>query len=250
MAPAIAVAWLTLRMRASFRREGAGMLGGDGRGRTVGRHARGAAAAGARRFAVRLRGALRRTRWHSLAFLVLHLGAVLIGAVMVHRGDAFALARRDAIVAGARATNPAARAFAAGDRPRAALLDAGENLARGAVPLTVTGATVVAPYPLAAYRGWVGGVVAVDGQHRSRLREPRRAAYYLVTLLLQLVPYSVAAGAGVNIGWALLRARGASEGPTWLGFPREPLLDAAALYALIAPLFLLASAWEFGSPWA
>ena len=216
----------------------------------VARRMRGDAADGVRRLAARLRGAVRRTRWHSLTFFVLHLCAVLIGAVMVHRGDAFALERRDAIVGRARATNPATRAFAAGDRPRAALLDAGENLVRGAVPTTVAGAAIVVPYPLAAYRGWVGGVVSVDGQHRSRLREPRRAAYYLITLLLQLVPYSIAAGAGVNIGWAYLRTRGAPEGPTWLGFPRQPILDAVALYALIVPLFLVASAWEFGSPWA
>jgi hypothetical protein len=219
-------------------------------GRMVARHARRDLIDGARRFAVRLRCAWRRTRWHILAFFVLHLTAVLIGAVMVHRGDAFALERRDAIVGAARASNPATRAFAAGDRPRAALLDAGENLLRGALPLTVAGPSVVVPYALAAYRGWVGGVVAVDGQHRSRLREPRRAAYYLVTLLLQLVPYSVAGGAGVNIGWRFLRARGRPTGPTWLGFPREPILDAAVLYALVMPLFLLASAWEFGSPWA
>jgi hypothetical protein len=225
------------------------MPDGEARGRPVERHARGEAADVLRRFAARLRGALRRTRWQILAFLVLHLCAVLAGAVMVHRGDAFALARRDAIVGAARASNPATRAFAAGDRPRAALVDAGENLLRGALPLTVAGPSVVVPYALAAYRGWVGGVVAVDGQHRSRLREPRRAAYYLVTLLLQLVPYSVAGGAGVNIGWTALRARGWPAGLTWLGFPREPILDAAVLYALIVPLFLLASAWVFGCPW-
>jgi hypothetical protein len=203
----------------------------------------------AARLAARLGGALCRTRWHILAFLVLHLCAVFVGAAMVHRGDDVALRRRDAIVGAAYASDPSTQAFAAGNRPRAALLDAAENLLIGAVPMTITGLAVVPPYPIAAYRGWIGGIVAVDGQHRSRLREPRQAAYYLVTLLLQLVPYSIAGGAGISIGWAYIRARGVPVGPTWLGFPREPFLDALALYALVVPLFIVASTWEFCSPW-
>jgi hypothetical protein len=201
------------------------------------------------RIGARLSCAMRRTRWHFLTFLSLHLCAVLVGAAMVHGGSAFALARRDDLVAQANASDPAALAFDAGDRSRAAFYDAARNLFLGAVPLSIAGPTIAFPYALAAYRGWIGGIVAVDGQHRSRLRRPQQATYYLVTILLQLIPYSIAGGAGVNIGWSFLRARGRPTGPTWLGFPREPILDALVLYVLVVPLFLIASLWEFCSPW-
>lgn len=193
--------------------------------------------------------ALRRTRWHILTFALIHFCAVLAGAAMVHSGNAFALARRDALVERAIESDPIMLARDAGEPARAALYDAAANFLRGAVPMTVAGPVLVVPYGLAAYRGWIGGIVAVDGRHRSRLSEPRRATYYLVTLILQLVPYSIAGGAGVNIGWVFFRARGASPGPTWLGFSREAILDALVLYALVVPLFLIASTWEFCSPW-
>ena len=110
------------------------------------------------RVAAMLQGALRRTGAHILVFLLLHLGAVLLGAVMVHRGNTFALARRDAIVGQATTNDPITRAYAAGNRWRAAFLDARGNLFLGAVPLTITGPVIIVPYPLAAYRGWLGGI--------------------------------------------------------------------------------------------
>ena len=56
---------------------------------------------------------------------------------------------------------------------------------------------------MVAYQGWVGGIVSVRGDHNSRLNEFRPAFYYLLTLLLQVIPYSLAIGGGVNVGIAL-----------------------------------------------
>jgi hypothetical protein len=104
---------------------------------------------------------------------------------------------------------------------------------------------VIPPYPLAAFRGWVGGVVSVDGSHRSRLTHARSAAYYLLVLLMQLLPYSLAGGAGVSLGLSFYR--------TWkrLGIqrlwflPREATTDVLWVYSIVVPLFLVASLVEF-----
>lgn len=115
----------------------------------------------------------------------------------------------------------------------------------GAVPNTLAGITVVVPYLLAIYRGWVGGIVSVDDAHVSRLATPDKAIYYLLTLVLQLIPYSLAGGAGVNLGLAYLRARPFYHGERWLGVPREAVLDVLRIYLLVGPLFFVASLWEF-----
>ncbi len=63
--------------------------------------------------------------------------------------------------------------------------------------------------------------------------------------MLQLVPYSLAGGVGVNLGLANLRPRPVYQGARWLGLPREALLDVLRVYLLVVPLFLIASLWEF-----
>lgn len=100
-------------------------------------------------------------------------------------------------------------------------------------------------YPLVAYRGWVGGIVSVDARHESRLSEPGEALYYLVTLVLQLIPYSIAGGVGVHVGVEAWRAYRRPRPGTWLGLPKDRLRDAALAYVVIMPLFLVASLWEF-----
>ena len=120
----------------------------------------------------------------------------------------------------------------------------------GAVPQTISSFAIIFPYPLIAHQGWVGGIVSVRGDHTSRLNDPRSAVYYLLTLLLQLMPYSLAIGAGVNAGVALFRTPPYYQGQKWLGiFPKEALRDVARIYAIVIPLFLVASLWEFLSPW-
>ena len=168
---------------------------------------------------------------------------------MVHVGNAFALTYRDQLVSQAMQQKPAVAA-GQGNNLQAALWDFSGNLLIGAVPKTVMGLGIIFPYPWVAYQGWVGGIVSVRSDHTSRLGDPRSAAYYLLTLLLQLIPYSLAVGAGVNVGVALFRPPHYYQGVKWLGlFPKEALLDVGRIYLLVIPLFLVASLWEFLSPW-
>ncbi|MEX2143570.1 MAG: hypothetical protein WD740_03170 [Anaerolineales bacterium] len=99
------------------------------------------------------------------------------------------------------------------------------------------------------YRGWVGGIVSVDGSHASRLLDPTSAAYYLSVVLVQLTGYTLAAGAGVNVGLSFWRERPYYAGERWLGMPKEALRDLLRVYCLVLPILLLASLWEVLSPW-
>jgi hypothetical protein len=169
--------------------------------------------------------------------------SVVTGLVMVHAGNDFALGYRDRIVASARAS-PIRAALERDDRWRAAVLDFAGNLL-AAASHSLAGLSVVLPYPLIAYRGWIGGIVSVDGAHVSRLAEFREGAYYLTTLALQLIPSSLTGGAGVYLGLAFLRPRPTDRGGKWLGLPKEALGDVLRIYLVAVPLFLLASVWEF-----
>lgn len=169
---------------------------------------------------------------------------------MVHAGNKFALDYRDQLVNQALQSNPASIAYVQGSNLEAALWDFAGNLVGGAFPKTISGFSVLLAYPMVIQQGWVGGIVSVHGDHTSRLREPRSAIYYLLTLFLQLVPYSLAVGAGVNVGIALFRTPPYYEGQKWLGiFPKEALHDVGRIYLIVIPLFLVASQWEFLSPW-
>ena len=169
---------------------------------------------------------------------------------MVHAGNLFALTYRDQLVNRALQQDSVMLAARQGNALQAALWDFAGNLALGAVPKTVSGFGIIFPYPMVAYQGWIGGIVSVRGDHTSRLDNPYSASYYLLTLLLQVIPYSLAVGAGVNVGVALFRPPLYYQGEKWLGlFPKEALRDVGRIYALVIPLFLVASLWEFLSPW-
>jgi hypothetical protein len=175
---------------------------------------------------------------------------IVLGIVMVHTGNTFALTYRDQLVSEAVQHNPASIAANQGDNVRAALWDFAGNLVLGALPKTISGMGIIFPYPPVAYQGWVGGIVSVRGDHTSRLSDPRSALYYLLTLLLQVIPYSLGIGAGVNVGIALFRPPVAYQGAKWLNlFPKEAVRDLLRIYILVVGLFLMASFWEFLSPW-
>jgi hypothetical protein len=180
---------------------------------------------------------------------VLTIGATYVlslaaGIAMVSSGNAYALERRDEIVEAALSSEITVANRAEEDL-RAALLDFAANLVLGGGTSTVTGITVIGSYPIVAYRGWVGGIVSVDSRHESRLGDARRAAYYVVTLVLQLIPYSIAGGMGVYLGVGAWRAVRTPRTDTWLGLPTDRLRDVALSYVVVAPLFLIASLWEF-----
>jgi uncharacterized membrane protein SpoIIM required for sporulation len=187
--------------------------------------------------------AIHRGRIAVLTIAATYVLSVAAGIAMVGTGNEFALARRDAIVEGARSSATLV-ADRSGDHLRAALLDFASNLGAG-IGSAVTGITVVGAYPIVAYRGWIGGIVSVDARHRSRLGDPGSATYYLMTLVLQLIPYSIAGGMGVRLGVGAWRAVRVPRADTWLGLPTDLLRDAVLAFVVIVPLFLVASLWEF-----
>ncbi|HET7465311.1 MAG TPA: hypothetical protein VFL29_01480 [Candidatus Dormibacteraeota bacterium] len=197
-------------------------------------------------FLRRVRLALRRARGPILASAATYLLFVGLGIGLASAGWPVALEQRDAVVAGGQAS-PITIAYNHGDRLQAALLDFGSNLVLGAIPTSVTGLSVVGPFPIAAYRGWVGGVVSIDRNHVSRLASPSSAVYYLVTVVLQLIGYVLTMGAGVYVGLAAWRVRADRSLPSILGLrvPTLALKDAGYVYALAVPVFLAGSLWEF-----
>ena len=192
--------------------------------------------------------ALRRSRPGISVMAAIYAATLATGIAMSHTGCTFALNYRDSIVAQAHRADPASRADEAGEHGVAAIYDFSRNLGLAAIPETIGGLTLVIPVGLAAYRGWVGGVVSVDGHHLSRLTHARPALYYLVTLALQLSAFTLAGGGGLHLGWAYYRRRGPFVGPRWFSLPKPALIDVAWLYALIVPLFALGSLWEFFWP--
>lgn len=192
-----------------------------------------------------IRRALYRARFSILAIAMAYVVPLFAGMAMVHAGNRFSLSYRDRLIARAVAKDPAMKANDEGRNYSAAIWDFGENLILGALPTTGGGVGVVFPFPLVIYRGWVGGIVSVDSKHQSQFRTRKEGVYYLLTLFLQLLPYSLAGGAGVNMGIAYFRPREWYQGEKWYGIPIESLRDALRIYILVVPLFFIGSVWEF-----
>jgi len=188
--------------------------------------------------------ALYRARFGIWTIGVTYILSLGIGFAMVHTGNKFAMAYRDRIVSRAWASSPTLRAGAQGHPFAAAGSDFGANLLSG-LASTTAGYWAPAAYPVAIYRGWIGGIVSVDRDHRSRLKNPVEGRYYLMTIFLQVVPYILAGGAGVNLGMARVRPIPDYSGAKWFGVPKEAFKDAGRIYLLVIPLFALASAYEF-----
>ncbi len=192
-------------------------------------------------------GALRKARSSIMAVALAHILAVTIGAVLVHTGYGPALAYRDELVTRARQSDPVSLAAQRGENLRAALVEAGRTQWVCSL-VAITGLTVVTPFILAVYRGLVGGVVSVDDNHLSRLRQPAHAIYYLSVIILQVIPYTLAGGAGVQLGLTYFRRDSDDGRERWLGYPREAIWDVVRILVLITPLVLVANLWEFLSP--
>ena len=189
--------------------------------------------------------AIRRCRLPILSVAITYLLSVIIGGAMAHAGLPTAIDARNRIVGKAyNGSNTTINALQSGNRMWAALTDFGGNLFQGAVPLTLSGLGVIFPYPLIAYQGWIGGIVSVTSDGSSRLAQPYEAFYYLTTLILQLIPYSLAVGAGVQLGLAYYREHSSGKAK-WYQLPRQAALDLGRIYLLVIPLFLAASLWEF-----
>jgi hypothetical protein len=170
---------------------------------------------------------------------------LVVGGVLATSGNSFALSERDRIVGAAQGSEIIA-AYKQNDRVRAALLDFGGNV-EAALFTSVSGLAIVGPVPIAAFRGWVGGLVSVDAQHVSRLSQPRPAFYYTVTLALQMIPYILTGGAGMNLGLVAWRRRNDASvrSRLTLRIPGEAIRDIARIWALALPIFLAGSIFEF-----
>jgi hypothetical protein len=199
------------------------------------------------RFA-RIKLALLHARFAIATVALAYAIGLTAGGVMVHTYNGFALRYRDGLIRNAQQTSPILTQLEKGNRFTAACLDASGNAAAGLLSV-IAGYGVPAAYWIAGSRGWVGGVVSVDDAHHSRLNNPHEAFYYLVTLLLQLIPYTLAGGAGSNLGFA------AFGKPAWTGYhgrrvrwllvPHEALMDAGWIYLIALPMFFVASLFEF-----
>ena len=188
--------------------------------------------------------ALRRGRLGIGTVALAYFLSAAIGIVLVHAGNGFSLSYGDKIVSRAHESSAILKALRDHRPMTAAAMDFAANLTGGAAT-TLAGYWAPAVYPVAIYRGWIGGIVSVDRNHRSRFAERAQARYYFLTLLLQLIPYSLAGGAGVNIGIARIRPSGHYSGPKVLGIPWEAVLDTARIYTVVIPLFFIASTFEF-----
>ncbi len=198
-----------------------------------------------RRITHRIADALRRARAPIAILTVVSVCSLVVGGVLATIGNSFALDQRDAIV-GAAQSSDITSAYNQDDRVKAALLDTGGNV-EAALITSVTGLAVVVPVPIAAYRGWVGGIVSVDAQHRSRLGQPGPAFYYLVTVALQQIPFMLTGGAGMYLGLVAWRRRNDTSVRPLLALriPGEAIRDVGWIWALALPIFLAGSLFEF-----
>jgi uncharacterized membrane protein SpoIIM required for sporulation len=192
----------------------------------------------------RLRLAFRRARPAIVWMACAYLGGALFGVIAVHSGHQVSLAYRDRIVSRAQTSSTILREADQGRPVAAAALDFAGNLF-AATATAAAGWWAPAPFPIAVYRGWIGGIVSVDAQHHSRITATHGGIYYCLVAGLQLLGYILAGGAGVNLGLARVRPRSADEGARWLGVPVEAYRDAGYIYAFVIPIFSIASAIEF-----
>jgi hypothetical protein len=194
--------------------------------------------------------AVSRARVPILTIAAAYAISISVGIIMVQSGSTFALNYRDKLVGDAVKRDPAAIASLHRDNLRAAMLDFAGNLIVGSVPKTMMAMGIIFPYPFVAYQGWVGGIVSVRGDHTSRLNDFHPAVYYLLTLILQIMAYSLTVGVGVNVGISLFKPPLYYQGEKLFHlFPKEALRDLLRIYALATPLFFVASLWEFLSLW-
>lgn len=191
-----------------------------------------------------LRRASRPILWMACASFL----GISAGMLLVHAGFAPAIQLRDGIVDKAIGTSSTLQAERRGHRFEAAGLDVLGNIALSAAPTTVMGLSVVLPFPFAVARGVVGGVVSIDGNHRSRLADTQEAIYYLSVLILQVIPFVLAGGVGVRLGLGFLLPRSSwayADSTRWLGLPAEGIRDVIRIYCVAVPLFAVASLVEF-----
>ena len=197
-----------------------------------------------------VRGALIGCRAYALSIFCVYVLSCTVGIFMVHNGNQFALSQRDRIVASAIQNDKAAVKYRTGNRLSAAFYDFAGNIFFAAIPQTILGIGIVPPYITVACQGWVGGVVSVDGSHRTRFIDPQSTAYYFIVLLLQTAAFSLCIGAGVKCGLDTYKQNVEVGWKFWnLRIRKESILSVGYVYLASLPLFLAGSCFEFLSTW-
>ena len=169
---------------------------------------------------------------------------------MVHHGNDFALSYRDKIVGKALSTDKASLNYQKGNNFSAALHDFAGNLLGGALPQTFMGLGIIVPYFTVSKHGWVGGIVSVNSEHKSRFINFKSAFYYFFVLLLQFIPYSLAIGAGIKLGVDFYHHNKIHGWLMWkYKFQKNNLIHLGYVYLIVIPLFFIASCFEFLSSW-
>jgi hypothetical protein len=185
-------------------------------------------------------------RW-ILVIAVIYCLSCLTGIILVHKDNSFSLSYRDQIVENAVSQDKASINYNSGNRFNAALIDFGGNLS-GSVIQTITGLSVVIPFLMVSYQGWIGGIVSIDGNHQSRLNKIKSAMYYFIVLVLQYIPYSLTIGSGIRLGIETYRIN-KSNSLFQYRIDKTGIRDVLNMYILAIPLFFIASCFEFLSPW-
>ncbi len=201
-------------------------------------------------FISKVSAALKRCKLYVLSIFIAYCLSCLTGIIMSHAGNQYAVSSRDNIVGNAMKNDKASINYQHGNNFSAALNDFMGNLLFGAVPQTVMGFSIVIPYFFVLKQGWVGGIVSINSEHKSRFNSFRSTFYYFLVLLLQFIPYSLAIGAGIKCGvdfynnnrmngWHLSK----------LKIQKNSLFDLGYVYIVVVPLFFIASCFEFLSAW-
>lgn len=183
-----------------------------------------------------------------LTIFVIYCISCLAGIFMVHSDSSFALSYRDKVVGYAIANDNASINYNKGNRFNAALIDFCGNLFIGSIPQTLMGLSVIIPCFTTMYQGWIGGIVSVDNNHISRLKNIKPALYYFIVLILQYIPYSLAIGSGLRLGVETYKV---NKGKKIFKYKvdKSALRDVLYIYFLVIPLFFIASCFEFMSNW-
>jgi len=194
--------------------------------------------------------ALQYCRIYAASIFLTYCLACLIGILMSHYGNEFALSQRDKIVGAATANDKASVNYQTGNNFKAALFDCVGNLFYAAIPQTVLGFGIFIPYFSVTYQGWIGGIVSVDNSHQTRFKNFKASAYYFIALLLQFIPFSLSIGAGIKCGIDTYELNNAVGWKLWnYRIPRSSLKNLGYVYVATIPLFFVASCFEFLSSW-
>lgn len=189
--------------------------------------------------------ALVRARLPILTVALTYVASMIIGASMVHTGSQFALERTDRMYVRSQTQDPSAIAFQEGRPYKAFAIEFGRDIYRAAWT-TMQGLTVFLPYVNGAQNGWYRGIMSVDRNHASRLTNPFEAAYFLVFQLVQVISFSLASGAGIQLTVALFLRRPEYRDRKF-GIPVQAVRDLLRVFLFVLPLLLFSAWWKYFS---